>query len=107
MDGKAVDFPIRNLALPAGRTPALPRFRQEARGYAPRWRAAVIPLALIVLALTLSLPRLTTPAVYVFDELYYAYTAGKYVAGEEAYSTEIRHARTRPSSGPIHRWPSC
>ena len=53
------------------------------------WRAAVIPLALIVLALALSLPRLTTPAVYVFDELYYAYTAGKYVAGDEAYSTAI------------------
>jgi dolichyl-phosphate-mannose-protein mannosyltransferase len=64
-----------------------------------RWRAAVIPLALILLALALSLPRLTTPAVYVFDELYYAYTAGKYVAGDEAYSTAIP-----PRDDPAIEW---
>ena len=75
------------------------RFLQAARGYSARWRAAVIPLALIVLALALSLPRLTSPAVYVFDELYYAYTAGKYVAGEEAYSTEIP-----PREDPAIEW---
>ena len=92
-------FPIRKLVLPAVRPPALPHFRREARGYAATWRAAVIPLALIVLALALSLPRLTTPAVYVFDELYYAYTAGKYVAGEEAYSTEIP-----PRQDPAIEW---
>jgi dolichyl-phosphate-mannose-protein mannosyltransferase len=63
------------------------------------WRAAVIPLALILLALALSLPRLTTPAVYVFDELYYAYTAGKYVAGDEAYSTAIP-----PRDDPAIEW---
>src|SRR3712207_1176773 len=67
-DGKAVHFPIRNIVLPAGRNSALFRFLQEAHGYGARWRAAVILLALIVLALALSLPRLTTPAVYVFDE---------------------------------------
>ena len=98
-DGKAHGFPIRKLVLPAVRNPALPQFRREARGYAATRRAAVIPLALIVLALALSLPRLTTPAVYVFDELYYAYTAGKYVAGDEAYSTEIP-----PREDPAIEW---
>jgi dolichyl-phosphate-mannose-protein mannosyltransferase len=92
-------FPIRELVLPAGRTSAVPRFIQETRGYGTRWRAAAIPLALIALALALSLPRLTTPAVYVFDELYYAYTAGKYVSGEEAYSTEIP-----PREDPAIEW---
>src|SRR5688572_16990420 len=36
-----------------------------------------------------SLPRLTTPPDYVFDELYNAYTASKYVSGDEAYSTTV------------------
>jgi dolichyl-phosphate-mannose--protein O-mannosyl transferase len=63
------------------------------------WRAAAIPLLLIALALTLVLPRLTTPAVYVFDELYYAYTAGKYVSGEEAYSTAVL-----PREDPAIEW---
>lgn len=35
----------------------------------------------------LSLPRLTTPPRYVFDELYYVYTAQHYVDGDEAYNT--------------------
>jgi dolichyl-phosphate-mannose--protein O-mannosyl transferase len=72
---------------------------REAPGYGVRWHAAVIPFALIAFALALSLPRLTTPAVYVFDELYYAYTAGKYVAGAEAYSTEIP-----PRDDPAIEW---
>jgi dolichyl-phosphate-mannose--protein O-mannosyl transferase len=59
----------------------------------------VIPLALVVLALTLSLPRLTTPPDYVFDELYYAYTASKYVAGDEAYSTAVP-----PDDDPAIEW---
>jgi dolichyl-phosphate-mannose-protein mannosyltransferase len=92
-------FSTRDIVLPVGDNPALSRFDHEARGYGARWRAAVIPLALIVLALALSLPRLTTPAVYVFDELYYAYTAGKYVAGDEAYSTEIP-----PREDPAIEW---
>jgi dolichyl-phosphate-mannose-protein mannosyltransferase len=61
--------------------------------------AAALPLLLTLLALALSLPRLTTPNVYVFDELYYAYTAGKYVAGEEAYSTAIP-----PRKDPAIEW---
>jgi dolichyl-phosphate-mannose-protein mannosyltransferase len=94
-----VHFPIRDVVLPAGENLAVPRFRQEARGYGARWRAAVIPLALIMFALALALPRLSTPSAYVFDELYYAYTAGTYVAGDEAYSTEIP-----PREDPAIEW---
>lgn len=64
-----------------------------------RGTAIAVPLVLALLALALSLPRLTTPDVYVFDELYYAYTAGKYVAGEEAYSTAIP-----PTDDPALEW---
>ena len=45
------------------------------------WNAWALPLTLVVLALALILPRLDAPDEYVFDELYYAFTAGKYVAG--------------------------
>jgi dolichyl-phosphate-mannose-protein mannosyltransferase len=96
--GRAVRFPTGGIRLPEIGKPVLSGIDRETPGYA-RWRAAVIPLALIVLALALSLPRLTTPAVYVFDELYYAYTAGKYVAGDEAYSTEIP-----PRDDPAIEW---
>src|SRR5215213_5737836 len=97
--GSVHGFPTRDVMLPVGANSGLPRSTQEAGGSGVRWRAAVIPLALILLAFSLSLPRLTTPAVYVFDELYYAYTAGKYVAGEEAYSTEIP-----PRDDPAIEW---
>src|SRR5215211_1842460 len=97
--GRAVRFPTGGIRLPEIGKPVLSGIDREAPGYGARWRAAVIPLALIVLALALSLPRLTTPAVYVFDELYYAYTAGKYVAGDEAYSTEIP-----PRDDPAIEW---
>src|SRR5215211_1351773 len=97
--GRAVRFPTGGIRLPEIGKPVLSGIDREAPGYGARWRAAVIPLALIVLALALSLPRLTTPAVYVFDELYYAYTAGKYVAGEEAYSTAIP-----PRDDPAIEW---
>jgi len=97
--GKAHGSPTGGIRLPEIGKPVLSGIDREAPGYGARWRAAVIPLALIVLALALSLPRLTTPAVYVFDELYYAYTAGKYVAGDEAYSTEIP-----PRDDPAIEW---
>jgi 3-isopropylmalate dehydratase small subunit len=71
----------------------------DTRGYRARWLAVVIPLVLVVFALTLTVPRLTTPSVYVFDELYYAYTAGKYVTGDEAYSTAIP-----PREDPAIEW---
>lgn len=82
----------------------LPHSWREARGDAawPTWlgrHAAVIPLLLALLALALSLPRLTTPDTYVFDEIYYAYTAGRYVSGEEAYSTAVP-----PRADPAIEW---
>jgi dolichyl-phosphate-mannose--protein O-mannosyl transferase len=61
--------------------------------------AVAIPLALALLALALSLPRLTTPSDYVFDELYYTYTAAKYVTGDEAYSTAVA-----PDDDPTIEW---
>ena len=81
----------------AGRVNIRPRWRHA--GYRARWLAVVIPLVLVVFALTLTVPRLTTPSVYVFDELYYAYTAGKYVTGDEAYSTAIP-----PREDPAIEW---
>ena len=70
-----------------------------ASAWLSRWHAVALPVVLALLALALSLPRLTTPNVYVFDELYYAYTAGKYVAGEEAYSTAVL-----PRDDPAIEW---
>jgi dolichyl-phosphate-mannose-protein mannosyltransferase len=101
--GRAHRSSARGISAPLFRLPQSVRALadREAPGtrvHAGR-RAWVIPLALIVLALALSLPRLTTPAVYVFDELYYAYTAGKYVTGDEAYSTAIP-----PRDDPAIEW---
>jgi dolichyl-phosphate-mannose-protein mannosyltransferase len=45
-----------------------------------RWRNWLLPSVVAIMALALLLPRLGTPDEYVFDELYYAYTAGRYVA---------------------------
>jgi dolichyl-phosphate-mannose--protein O-mannosyl transferase len=63
------------------------------------WLGLAIPVALVVLALALSVPRLTSPDAYVFDELYYAHTAGKYVAGEKAYDTSVM-----PRDDPAIEW---
>lgn len=50
------------------------------------WRTWAVPVLLAVLALLLVVPRLAVPGEYVFDELYYAHTAGKYVEGDmDAY----------------------
>lgn len=74
--------------------------RDEAVFSASRWRSAAIPTTLAILALVLFLPRLTTPPTYVFDELYYAYTAGRYVAGDPgAYDTAIL-----PQDDPAIEW---
>lgn len=45
------------------------------------WRQWLAPCVIAVVALVFLLPRLGTPNEYVFDELYYAYTAGRYVSG--------------------------
>jgi dolichyl-phosphate-mannose-protein mannosyltransferase len=81
------------------RVGAIPDIRSEVRRHRARLLAVAIPLALVALALALSIPRLTTPSDYVFDELYYAYTASKYVAGDEAYSTAIP-----PEDDPAIEW---
>ena len=87
---------------------AIPDIRGEVRRHRTRLLAVVIPLAIAALALALSLPRLTTPPNYVFDELYYAYTAGKYVSRRRGVQHGGATATTiRPSSGPIRQWPSC
>lgn len=58
-----------------------------------------ITVVLALMALALTLPRLTTPGEYVFDELYYAFTAGNYVAGNEAYASRIP-----PRDDPAIEW---
>ncbi|MCD6030327.1 MAG: glycosyl transferase family 39, partial [Thermomicrobiales bacterium] len=63
------------------------------------WLGLAIPVVLALLALALSVPRLTSPNAYVFDELYYAYTAGRYVAGEVAYDTSVM-----PRDAPAIEW---
>ena len=46
----------------------------------------IAPGVLFVLAMLLLAPRLAVPSEYVFDEVYHAYTAGQYVAGNaDAY----------------------
>jgi dolichyl-phosphate-mannose--protein O-mannosyl transferase len=48
--------------------------------------ADLIPGILFVVAIALFAPRLDVPGTYVFDEVYHAYTAGQYVAGNhDAY----------------------
>lgn len=45
-----------------------------------------VPSLLLILALTFYLPRITVPDHYLFDEILQAYSAGKYVEGnEDAY----------------------
>ena len=93
----------RGFSLPISRNQAPietdPAAKYRLRSVGVGWHAAIIPITLVALALALSLPRLTTPSVYVFDELYYAYTAGEYVAGDEAYSTAIP-----PRDDPAIEW---
>jgi dolichyl-phosphate-mannose-protein mannosyltransferase len=65
-----------------------------------RWRVLALPALLVGIALVLPLFRLTTPNVYVFDELYYAYTARGYVAGElDTYRWEVF-----PTDDPAIEW---
>lgn len=56
-------------------------------------------LLLATLALLISTHRLGTPPQYVFDELYYVYTAQHYVDGREAYDTA-----TLPQDDPALEW---
>src|SRR5215207_5413479 len=85
--------------LTPARVGAIPDIGWDVRRHRAGVLAVAIPLVLAVLAVTLSLPRLTTPSDYVFDELYYAFTASKYVAGDEAYSTAVP-----PDDDPAIEW---
>jgi dolichyl-phosphate-mannose-protein mannosyltransferase len=80
------------------RTATLARTRWAADGSG--WWALALPALLVGIALVLPLLRLTTPDVYVFDELYYAYTAGGYVAGEpDTYRWDVF-----PTDDPAIEW---
>jgi dolichyl-phosphate-mannose-protein mannosyltransferase len=59
------------------------------------------PGALFLAAVVLFSPRLAVPDVYVFDEVYHAYTAGQYVAGNaDAYVWDTN----APREGVAYMW---
>jgi dolichyl-phosphate-mannose-protein mannosyltransferase len=61
----------------------------------------LFPGLLFVLALALYLPRLAVPDRYIFDEVYHAYTAGQYAAGNsDAYVWYTR----APREGVAYMW---
>ena len=63
--------------------------------------AELAPGALFLLAVLLFTPRLTVPSKYVFDEVYHAYTAGQYVAGNaDAYVWSTK----APREGVAYMW---
>ena len=59
----------------------------------------LVCLLLALLAVLLSTQRLTTPPRFVFDELYYVYTAQHYVDGTEAYDSTVL-----PRDDPALEW---
>ena len=59
------------------------------------------PWLLLLAALALFAPRLSHPEAYVFDEVYHAYTAGQYVAGNaDAYVWDTK----APREGVAYMW---
>jgi dolichyl-phosphate-mannose--protein O-mannosyl transferase len=55
---------------------------------------AILPALLFAAGLALYAPRLAAPPRYIFDEVYHAYTAGQYVAGnKDAYVWYTRAPR--------------
>ena len=63
--------------------------------------AEMAPGALFFAAILLFAPRLAIPQKYVFDEVYHAYTAGQYVAGNaDAYVWNT----TAPREGVAYMW---
>jgi dolichyl-phosphate-mannose--protein O-mannosyl transferase len=63
--------------------------------------ADLIPGILFVVAMALLAPRLQVPTVYVFDEVYHAYTAGQYAAGNhDAYVWN----KKAPQQGVAYMW---
>ena len=71
----------------------------------PAWvatpRRYVLPLLLFAGALLLYLPRLSKPPIYIYDEVYHAYTAGQYVAGNRDAYVWYTHA---PRQGVAYTW---
>lgn len=63
------------------------------------WVALPLCVLLAASTLLLSTQRLSTPPRYVFDELYYVYTAQHYVDGKEAYAPTIL-----PQDDPALEW---
>lgn len=64
-----------------------------------RWHK-LLPVLLVVVALGLYLPRLSSPEKYVFDELIFAYTAGEYVEGNaDAYRWDHPCSVTQSDAG--------
>lgn len=63
--------------------------------------ADLIPGILFVAAMALLAPRLSVPTVYIFDEVYHAYTAGQYAAGNhDAYVWNTK----APRQGVAYMW---
>jgi dolichyl-phosphate-mannose--protein O-mannosyl transferase len=61
----------------------------------------VVAAGLFAAGLALYLPRLAVPERYIFDEVYHAYTAGQYVAGNrDAYAWRVR----APRQGVAYMW---
>jgi dolichyl-phosphate-mannose--protein O-mannosyl transferase len=74
--------------------PALPAWAGTIRRY-------LLPLLLFAGALLLYLPRLSKPRIYIYDEVYHAYTAGQYVAGNrDAFVWNTR----APRQGGAYTW---
>ncbi len=79
------------------RDDAREHFQDHGRTHAPAassrtraWPVWATPLLFACLALSLTLPRLTFPGEYVFDELYYAHTAGHVAANDPGlYDTSV------------------
>lgn len=64
-------------------------------------RSDLAPGLLVLLAMLLFAPRLELPPKYMFDEVYHAYTAGQYAAGNaDAYVWDT----TAPQDGVAYMW---
>jgi dolichyl-phosphate-mannose--protein O-mannosyl transferase len=63
--------------------------------------ADLLPGILFVAAIALFAPRLEVPGAYVFDEVYHAYTAGQYAAGNHDAYVWNTHA---PREGVGYMW---
>ena len=64
-------------------------------------RSDLAPGLLVLAAMLLFAPRLEVPPKYMFDEVYHAYTAGQYAAGNaDAYTWDTE----APTDGVAYTW---